>query len=112
MKKPTKIKIGPQSFDIDFRHTDKDGMLTDGAHGYTIDQGNLIVVASNISLAKQRITLLHEVLHAARMVFDNNRPDKKSDFEDWEHYFIGIYENAILMIMKDNPELMDWLKND
>lgn len=112
MPKPSKVKIGSQVFDIEFRHTDKDGMLNDGAHGYTLDQGNLIVVASNISLSKQRVTLMHEVLHAARMVFDNNRPRKKADFEDWEHYFIGIYENALLMIINDNPELIDWLKND
>jgi len=110
--KPSKVKIGPQTFKIEFRKTDNDGMLNDGSHGYTLDQGNLIVVASDISLSKQRVTLLHEVLHAARMVFDNNRPKRRADFEDWEHYFIGIYENAILMIINDNPELIDWIKDE
>lgn len=112
MPKPSSVKIGPQDFAIEFRNPDKDGMLNDGSYGYTLDAGNLIVVANNISLSKQKITLLHEILHAARMVLDNNRPKRKAEFEEWEHYFIGIYENALLIIMRDNPELMDWLKND
>lgn len=112
MKKPNKIKIGPQTFTIEFRSLEKDGMLSDGCHGYTLDQGNLIVVASSISPSKQKVTLMHEILHASRMVFENNRPDKKSDFDEWEHYFIAIYENTLLMCMKDNPDVFDWLVTD
>lgn len=112
MEKPSKVKIGPQTFDIKFIHTSNDGMLNDGSYGYTLDVSNLIVVANDISLAKQRVTLLHEILHAARMVFDNNRPTRKLDFDEWEHYFIGIYENALLLIMKDNVQLMKWLLSD
>ena len=110
LPKPSSVKVGPQDFAIEFRNPDKDGMLNDGNYGYTLDAGNLIVVANNISLSKQKITLLHEILHAARMVLDNNRPKRKAEFEEWEHYFIGIYENALLTIMRDNPELIDWLR--
>lgn len=109
LDKPSSVKIGAQVFNIEFRDTDQDGMLNDGSHGYTLDAGNLIVVANDIGVSKQRVTLMHEVLHAARMVFDNSRPEKEAEFDDWEHYFIAIYENALLMIMADNPELMDWL---
>lgn len=109
MQTPTSVRIGSQVFDIEFRHTDKDGMLNDGSYGYTLDTGNLIVIASNIGLSKQRVTLMHEILHAARMTFENLRPSRKSEFEEWEHYFIGIYENAMLMILKDNKDLIEWL---
>jgi hypothetical protein len=43
------------------------------------------------------------------MIFENGLPEKDSEYEKWEHYFIGIYENALLMFMRDNPELLDWL---
>lgn len=109
---PSKVKIGPQVFDIEFRSPQKDGMLNDGNVGYTLDAGNLIVVSNDLSLNKQQVTLLHEILHAMRMVFENGMPKKKADFEEWEHYFIGVYENSILMLMRDNPELMEWLANE
>lgn len=112
MEKPSKVKIGPQIYEIEFHNTGRDGMLNDGSYGYTLDSGNMIVIADDISPSKQKITLLHEVLHAARMVFDNNRPTRKAEFEEWEHYFIGIYENALLLIMKDNVQLMKWLLSD
>lgn len=109
---PSKVKIGPQVFDIEFRNPQKDGMLNDGNAGYTLDAGNLIVVSNDLSLSKQQVTLLHEILHAMRMVFENGMPKKKAKYDEWEHFFIGVYENSILMLMRDNPELMEWLGSD
>lgn len=107
-KNPSVVKIGPQTFDIEYRTSKDDGMLNDGAHGYTLDEGNLIVVSADVPLSKQKVILMHEILHAMRMVFDNNPPKKESEYEDWEHYFIGIFENSILMFMDDNPTLVEW----
>ena len=50
---PSKVKIGPQVFDIEFRNPQKDGMLNDGNVGYTLDAGNLIVISNDLSLSKQ-----------------------------------------------------------
>lgn len=105
-----KVKIGPQEFTIEFRQTREDGMLNDNSYGYTLDQGNLIVIASDISKSKQRVTLVHEVLHAARMIFEgSSRPKKKADYDEWEHHFISIFENGFLLLIQDNPELIKWL---
>lgn len=110
--RPTSVKIGPQSFSIEYRDTNLDGMLSDGSHGYTLDQGNLIVIANDLSISKQKIVVMHEVLHAMRMIFENGMPDKESDYEKWEHFFIGVYENALIMFMRDNPEIVDWLMTE
>jgi hypothetical protein len=107
---PTYVKIGPQIFDIVERSAAKDGMLTDGSYGYTLDSKNLIVIDADIHISKKRVTLMHEVLHAARMVFDTGTKLKKTDdFEAWEHYFIGIWESSLLLVFKENPELLNWL---
>lgn len=104
------VRIGPQVFDVEFRNTREDGMLNDNSYGYTLDQGNLIVVAADISLSKQQVTLVHEILHSARMILEGtSKPKKKAEYEEWEHHFISIYENAFIMIMQDNPELVKWL---
>ena len=107
------VKIGPQEFRIEFRHTRDDGMLNDSSYGYTIDQGNLIVIASDVSVSKQKVTLTHEILHAARMIFEGpTTPKKKSDYSDWEHHFIAVRENSLLMILRDNPDLTAWPLED
>lgn len=104
------VKIGPQVFDVEFRSTREDGMLNDNTYGYTLDQGNLIVIASDISESKQQVTMVHEILHSARMILEGaTKPQKKADYDEWEHHFIGIFENAFLMIMQDNPNLVKWL---
>jgi Mlc titration factor MtfA (ptsG expression regulator) len=107
--RPKSVKLGPQTYDIEYRDTSTDGMLNDGSQGYTLDQGNLIVVANDISMSKQKIVVMHEILHAMRMIFENGLPEKDSDYEKWEHFFIGVYENALVMFMRDNPEILDWL---
>jgi len=104
------VKIGPQTFKVDFRQTRDDGLLNESSYGYTLDQGNLIVVASDMSEDKQKVTLVHEMLHAARMILEGtSKPKRKAEYEEWEHHFVSIYENAFLMILQDNPDLVTWL---
>lgn len=108
---PSKVKIGPQTYKIEFRDPAKDGMLNDGSHGYTLDGGNLIVISKVIDLSKQRITVLHEILHACKFVFEGYQVAKKdiTELEEMEHYYISIYENSLIMVMQDNPDLIEWL---
>lgn len=107
---PKKIVIGVQVFDVLQRTQKEDGMLNDGNYGYTLDTQNVIVIDVNMHITKKKVTILHEVLHAARMVFDNSvKPKKTDDFEAWEHYFIGVWENSLIMVLRDNPELLEWL---
>lgn len=107
---PKSVKIGVQVFDI-VEHTQKeDGMLNEGSYGYTLDTQNVIVIDSQLHISKKKVTVLHEILHAARMVFDNSiKPKKTDDFEAWEHYFIGIWENSLIMVFRENPELLEWI---
>lgn len=109
--KNTTIKIGPEIYKVEFRETKNDGMLNENNYGYTLDQGNLIVIASDLSESKKKVTLMHEVLHAARMIYEGtSSPKKKDDYEVWEHHFISIYEKAMLVIIRDNPEIIAWLQ--
>lgn len=107
---PSQVRIGVQTFDIVFRERDKDGMLSETILGYTLDQQSLIVVDSTLNEGKKRVTLFHEIMHATRMVFASPvEPRSKDDFGVWEHHFIAIWENSLLMVLKDNKELTDWL---
>lgn len=107
---PSQIKIGVQIFDVIERSRSKDGMLNDSSYGYTLDTENLIVLDSSIHFSKKQVTLLHEVMHACRMSFDNSvKPKKGEEFEAWEHYFIGVWETSLLLVFRDNPKLLDYI---
>lgn len=110
---PKSIKIGPQVFSVVERSAKEDGMLNDGNYGYTLDTKNLIVIDKDIHSTKKQVTLLHEVMHAARMVFETEtKPKKGAEFEEWEHYFIGVWENSLLLILRDNPDLINYLTKE
>lgn len=112
MKKlyPSKVKIGAQVFDIQWLHVKDDAMLTDSSYGYTQDERNIIVINQDLHETKKKITLFHEILHAVRMVNEApTKPKDGADYAEWEHYFIGIYENALLAVFQDNPKLTNWL---
>lgn len=89
----------------------EDSMFSDGSFGYTHDARNIIVLNSNQSGSKKKVTVMHELMHAARFTFDTNEP-KKLSYEDWEHHFIAVWENSLLMILRDNPDLTAWLLED
>ncbi len=110
---PKKIKIAGQTYSIEERDAKNDGLLNENNYGYTLDQGNLIVVDKSLALSKKQQTVLHEVMHAIRMVNEGQKkPNKKDDYEVWEHHFIGIFEADMLGFLKDNTEVVEWLTSE
>lgn len=99
-------------FTIEERTVKQDGTLNDNAYGYTLDQGNLIVIDASIAFTKKQQTLLHEIIHAIGMVYGSGQrePGPKDNYEVWEHHFIGIWESPMLSFIKDNPEVISWLQ--
>lgn len=113
MMMPAKVRVGSQWFDVIERSRHDDGMLNDGTFGYTLDTENLIVIDSDIAHSRQQLTLWHELMHAARNIYDTSVMPKKSDsFDTWEHYFIGVWEESLLVLIRDNPELLEYLLSD
>jgi hypothetical protein len=111
MGTPKKVKIGGQIFKIEERTIKSDGTLNDNSYGYTIDQGNLIVIDANIAFTKKQQTLLHEIIHVITMVYSGQvQPKPKDDYDVWEHHFIGIWEAPMLSFIKDNPDIIEWLQ--
>ena len=107
------VKIGAHVYTIEERTKNADGMLNDGSHGYTLETNNLIVIDKDLSKTKKQVVLLHELLHAIRFTNDGMpKPKPKDDFEEWEHYFISLYESNLLAVLKDNPHLVEWLLHD
>jgi hypothetical protein len=110
---PPKVKVGSQWFTIVKRSRRLDGTLSDETFGYTLDMENLIVIDEDISHSRQQLTLWHELMHATRNVYDTSVVPKKSDsFDVWEHFFIGIWEESLLVLIRDNPKLLEYLLSE
>ena len=109
---PTEIQVGTHTYKIVLRETKDDAGLED-AYGYTVDSSNLIVIRADMPASKRQQTLLHELLHVIRFVYGSHTvPTKTASPEDWEHHFITLYEQPLLTVFKDNPDLYDYLMDD
>ena len=114
-KKPTcpkQVRIGLEVWTIVEHDIKADPLLTEGNYGYTQDPRNIIVIDKDLHESKKRVTVFHELMHAARMVFETGEPKKGADYEELEHHFIAVWENSLLLILRDNPELTEWLLDD
>lgn len=110
MKLPRNVKLGTQVWEIKATKRKDVPDLNEGWYGYTQDKEGVIVIDVDMPEKLQRVTLLHELLHAIRFTFGGSyKPDKKTEYEDWEHYWIGLYEEPLLMLLRDNPELVEYL---
>lgn len=113
MKMPNKIKIGSQMWEIVEQKRKHSSEFLDGTYGYTIDKDNTIVLDAEMSNSIRRVTLLHELLHAIRFVFGGSyKPPKTTTYDEWEHYWIGLYEEPLLIVLRDNPDVLVFLLAD
>lgn len=113
---PKKIKIGAQIWTVVERDRADDGFIADDAYGYTLQKTNVIVLDKHCPASRKRQTLFHELFHAIR--FSNGSSGIKPDMENiqpdeiiatWEHYFIAMYEDTMLNVIRENPALTRYL---
>ena len=115
-KVPTKIRVGAQDWTVIERDRADDGYIAEDSYGYTLHKTNVIVLDKHCPPSRKRQTLFHELFHAIRYSngssgikpdMDNVQPDEVIDI--WEHYFIAMYEDTMLLVLRENPALSDYL---
>jgi hypothetical protein len=108
MRLPSSIKIGSQFWTVSEQ---KRKHSADPDHyGFTNDKDLSIVIDAEMPDSLKRTTLLHEILHAIRFTFGGSFAGLKgASFTDLEHYFIGLYEEPLMTLLRENPELSDYL---
>ncbi len=112
MKLPKSVKIGTQVWEI--TEQKRKHSVSNDHFGFTSAANNTIVLDLEQAPSMKRVTLFHELLHAIKVTFGGSyQPGKGTTFEEWEHYFIGLYEEPVMLMLKDNPDLLDYfLAND
>lgn len=111
MKIPKSVKIGSQVWEI--HEESRKTAYDDEVYGFCKNKESVIVIDSNMPMSVKRVTLLHEILHAIRFTFGGSfTPAKSTTFGEWEHFWIGIFEEPLVMILRDNPELVKFLTDE
>lgn len=109
---PREVIIGAQLYRIIERSESEDGMLGE-AYAYTLIESNLIVMRRGLPMDRKRSILIHELMHAIIFTFGrSDRVEKSESFDDWEHHFITLTQEPLLMLIRQNPELIEFLTDD
>lgn len=110
MRMPKSVKIGSQVWEISEQ---KRKHAMDNHYGVTNGKDNSIVIDAELSPSMARVTLFHELLHAIRITFGGSlTPNKWTDFYEAEHFWIGTYEEPVVAMLRDNPELVKYLTDE
>ena len=110
MKMPKSVKIGSQVWEISEQ---KRKHAMDNHYGVTNGKDNSIVIDAELSPSMARVTLFHEVLHAIRFIYGGSyQPPKSTTYVEWEHYWIGMVEEPVVQVLRDNPEFAQFLLSD
>lgn len=96
MKTPSVIKLPNMSFTVKV----KDLSSYDDMYGVTDRDKQLINIQSRMTPVLEKITLLHELLHA----LEQNTGIKYIDEQQVEQFAHGLY-----FVLKNNPELLRYL---
>lgn len=112
LRVPKSVVVGAQTYQIIERPESQDGMLGE-AYAYTLVESNLIVMRQNLPLERKRSILIHEILHAVIFTYGrSDRVEKNESFDDWEHHFVVLVQEPMLLLLRQNPELVEFLTYD
>lgn len=110
MRMPKSVKIGSQVWEVSEQ---KRKHAMDNHYGITNGKDNSIVIDAELSPSMARVTLFHELLHAIRITFGGSlAPNKWLDYTEAEHFWIGLYEEPVVAMLRDNPELVKYLVDE
>lgn len=111
MRVPKDIRVGSQTYKVAERLADDDGGLVD-SYAYTLPDSNLIVLRKDAPIDRKRALLMHELLHAVIFTFGNHTTSDMEDYQGWEHHFIYTLQEPMVLVLRDNPELVAFLVGD
>lgn len=112
---PKEIIVGSTVVKVKRRKQSVDLELNESNAYYSINS-ELIVISKHLNGYQAKYVLLHEILHAIKCHQGGNKyiqevmkAKKKVSVDDWEHYFIDMFDKALIQILRDNPNLVAYL---
>lgn len=107
---PKRVKIGANWWTVTFvdNMTGHDGR---GMFGEMRDQSSELVFNPDQSFGQARDTVVHEIVHAIRTnTLIGHGGDVVSSYADLDEAIALMYSPYLLMVIQDNPGLVEWLQ--
>lgn len=105
-KLPQKVKIGPTHYSINYMSKDQDEA---GVYGRCNTKTHEIHINRSICDEEAKASVLHEVLHGVFSVANVSHVLNMN--EQGEENLIRMLEPFMLQLIRENPKLMEYLKN-
>lgn len=106
---PKRIKVGPTwyvvKFDQDLTHDDGKSL-----EGMASEHDSTITLRPDLSYSHARNAVLHEVMHCIRFHTLIDHPEAIDRFSDMDEAIALSFTPYLLMVIQDNPGLIDWLQ--
>ena len=96
---PTEVKIGPMTYSVELTDTEEMGRLREVSSEIEVQEG--------MAHCQQQETLLHEVLHGIFITAGSRSLGLEGDEEEKVVRLISPY---VLMFIRENPEVIDYLR--
>lgn len=105
---PKRIKVGPGWYAIQF----EEELRLNGRRclGVTDEFKSEVALDPDQSYSQSRNTVVHELFHCIRSLTLIGNPHAVKDFDDLDETIALQYGPYMLMILQDNPELVEWLQ--
>jgi len=107
-KIPDVLKIGYQDVRIILSTPEEEKLLED-SQGFYDGKHSEIVIKDSVCMRERINTLLHEILHAAYYTYGMR---EILDDKEKEEYACNNLGNALTQVFRDNPALLDWIKEN
>ena len=109
--RPTEVKVGYRTLKI--KYVNPSFILDDMTESYGEYRAREGVIYIQDKLCGQECcnTTRHEILHAVVYVFSLNQANGPLKEEDAEELTVNTISNAMMGVYRDNPWLLDMLKN-
>lgn len=108
---PKRIKVGANWWTISFEENLADNR-SQGLYGQVREQESEIALNPNQSYSQARDTVLHEVMHAIKTHTLIGHPEAVESWSDLDETIALSYTPYLLMVIQDNPGLIDWLQKE
>ena len=109
--RPTEVKVGYRTLKI--KYVNPSFILDDMTESYGEYRARegVIYIQDKLCGQERCNTTWHEILHAVVYVFSLNHPNGPLNEEDAEDFTVNTISNAMMGVYRDNPWLLDMLKN-
>lgn len=111
---PKTVKIGAAVYTFDNSEENWhsrviNGHVTIDTWGETDHKLNQVHIRAGQSLSQEQHTVIHEVLHLIWFYSLSDSVMGQVPHEDKEEYMVGALEPFMLMVLRDNPDLLEYL---